>query len=205
MLLLELFSGTNSVGKVAKKMGFEVISVDNCKDFNPTLCIDMLKLDYKKLPIPDFIWASPPCTSFSRLVNCHKNPSRDIKTLKPLTETGILGDKLLLKTLEIISYFWKKNPKLKWGFENPLGMMRRMPILKNIPYTTTTYCKYGFPYMKPTDIWNNFDLKLRRVCSKNHKCNILKKYDKHNLATNEDKYTLYRIPKKLVKDILSQI
>ncbi len=45
MKLLELFSGTHSVGNIAKKLGYEVISLDLKKaDIN----INILTWDYKK-------------------------------------------------------------------------------------------------------------------------------------------------------------
>ena len=73
--LLELFSGTGSVGKVAKTLpeGFEVISVDNNKKANPTICTDILEWDYKQFEPGYFevIWASPPCDTFSRMLYCH--------------------------------------------------------------------------------------------------------------------------------------
>jgi adenine-specific DNA methylase len=35
--LLELFAGTQSVGKVAKEMGYDVVSVDLCKKYKPDI------------------------------------------------------------------------------------------------------------------------------------------------------------------------
>lgn len=42
MILLELFSGTQSVGKVFKEKGWEVISLDIMKKYNPTITTDIL-------------------------------------------------------------------------------------------------------------------------------------------------------------------
>jgi len=204
-ILLELFSGTGSIGKVAKKLGLEVISIDIVEKFKPSIVADLLTFDYKTLPIPDYIWASPPCTSFSKLVCSHKNPSRDCKTLKPLNETAKLGDKLLIRTIKIIKYFQSKNPKLKYVFENPVGMMRRMKQVCKIKYTTVTYCKYGFNYKKPTDLWNNFDLKLKDQCTAKDRCTYYKKHGNHLSSQRQSKTTLYRIPPRLGRDILKQM
>jgi site-specific DNA-cytosine methylase len=134
MLFLELFSRTQSASKVAAKRKYRTITVDNDARYNPTIVADILRLDYKKLETPDFIWASPPCNSFSNLALSQRPPSRDKDTFKALTETGRLGDRLLARTLKIIRYFERKNPKLKWVIENPHAMMRKQPSMKNFDF-----------------------------------------------------------------------
>ena len=49
MLLLELFSGTGSVGTNAKKRGYKVISVDSNDKTDANIVVDILNWDYKKL------------------------------------------------------------------------------------------------------------------------------------------------------------
>ena len=66
MRVLELFSGTHSIGKVCSERGYEVISLDlQDADIN----IDILEWDYTIYPVGyfDIIWASPPCATFSNL------------------------------------------------------------------------------------------------------------------------------------------
>ena len=56
MRILDLFSGTHSVGKVARALGHEVLSLDlSGADIN----MDVLDWDYTTYPIGrfDFIWA----------------------------------------------------------------------------------------------------------------------------------------------------
>ena len=57
MKLLELFSGTKSVGKVAEQLGYEVTSLDLK---NADINCDIMNWNYT-----DVIWASPPCTEYS--------------------------------------------------------------------------------------------------------------------------------------------
>ena len=89
MRLLELFSGTGSVGRA---FGWEVTSLDNNPKASPTICSDILQWDYKAFEPGHFdaVWASPCCTEFS--IALKKRP-RNLP----------LGDALVLKTLEVIT------------------------------------------------------------------------------------------------------
>lgn len=203
-VLLELFSGTGSVGKAAKRAGFKkVISIDNEPKWKPTIEANLLTFDYKKLPTPDFIWASPPCVSFSLLNAMMKKPHRNVKTLAPQTETGRIGNRLLARTLTIINYFKKKNPQLKFVIENPLGFMRKMSSMKKLPRYTTSYSKYGFKYKKHTDFWSNIELNLKPMDTPN---NPSKAKKDGSLVSAQgkiinDKSCAYRIPQPLLNQI----
>ena len=65
MKLLELFSGTGSVGRVAREFGFSAISLDLK---NANINEDILQWDYKQFDRNDFtiIWVSPLCTEYSK-------------------------------------------------------------------------------------------------------------------------------------------
>lgn len=205
VLLLELFKGTGSYSKVAERLGISVISVDIEAKFNPTILTNILDWDYTQIPIPDIITASPPCETFSILITTHKVKVRDyLGDMRPLTEKGLNGDRVLFKTIEIIKYFLEKNPKLKFAIENPRGFMRRMkcmedPIIKH--RDTTWYSLYGMPYRKPTDFWSNIDgglgLKIGKV---KDEPKLTKSIECMKVLT--DKYV---IPDELCETILSKL
>ena len=73
--LLELFSGTGSVGKVFEAGGWQVTSVYILPRFGPTLLKSVLDLALSDIQTPvDLLWASPPCTHYSRARTTAKTP-----------------------------------------------------------------------------------------------------------------------------------
>ena len=163
MSVLELFSGTRSVGKVCDEIGFKSVSVDLIMEADHKC--DIMEFDYKQFPKDffDVVWASPPCTAYSNLQNCWLNRERNGKifTKERMEEERKEADKLVLKTLEIIDYF---KPSL-WFIENPqTGQLRNRYFMKDLPYYDVDYCMYSdWGYKKRTRIWTNkehFDAKL---------------------------------------------
>ena len=145
---LELFCGTKSFSKVAKEFGYETKTLDNEDQFNADFTMDIMDFnvsmlgDYK----PDIIWASPPCQKFSvASFSTHWNPNR-----VPKNKDTVKAMDIIKKTVEIIEEI---NPKYFY-IENPRAMLRKLDLIP-YPYTTVTYCQYGFTNMKPTDIWSN--------------------------------------------------
>ena len=63
MKLLELFSGTKSVGKVAEQLGYDVVSLDLK---NADINCDIMNWDYTEYELGyfDVILSSPPCTEY---------------------------------------------------------------------------------------------------------------------------------------------
>jgi len=159
MLLVELFRGTGSVGKVARRRGWTVLSVDIDPSHGATYAIDVRRLAYKELPVPDFVWASPPCTTYSQAANWvrHREPG----TGRALSRDAHEADSIVRHTLKMIRYWRQRNPALRFCIENPRGHLRQLPEMQGLTRTTTHYSYYGWPIAKPTDFWTNFPLRLK--------------------------------------------
>lgn len=151
MNVLELFAGSRSFGKNAEKLGHSVFSVDWEKYDGVNLSIDIEYLTPEMIPfVPDYIHASPDCTTYTiAAISTHRNG------VEPKSEYAKKCDRVNIHVLELIKYYQKINPELKYTIENPRGMMRKMPFMLGIPRITVWYCKYGDDRAKPTDIWSN--------------------------------------------------
>lgn len=172
MKVLELFSGTGSFSNVAREREHEVFTVDNNNIFQSDLCIDIFDLSSEeiinKFGHPDIIWASPPCTKFS-ILRVSKNWEKNGDKYIPKNEETIKSIELVKKTLKLI-----KELKPKYYFiENPRAMLRKQDFMPNDKRKTVTYCKYGLPYQKATDIWTNCDKWIpRTICKANDPCHV---------------------------------
>ena len=182
--VLELYSGTQSIGKEFRKNGHRVLSVE----LNPLFVKDPYNLEQWTISVaditakeiidrlggvPDVIWASPLCTTHSiAAISTHRKSTQGFgETLKeqkrtnlllPKSEKAYMHDELLLKTLHLIQDLCPKY----YFIENPRGGMRKSPIMQGVMYRhTVTYCSYGDDSMKPTDIWTNHsNPKFKEVC-----------------------------------------
>ena len=166
MRLLELFSGTGSIGKAFAAAGWDVVSVDIEATSNPTFCADVMAWDYRQFPRGhfDFVWGSPPCTMYSCARTTAKTP-RDLEG----------ADALVARTLEIIEYFG-----VPWCFENPqTGLLKTREVVRGLPFVDCTYCKFGFPYKKRTRLWTSLPLQLPLPCCKSDPCATFAAFGMH--------------------------
>ena len=152
MKLLELFSGAGSVGKVAINFGIHVTSLD--RDMNADIKTDIMNWNYQQFPPQhfDIIWASPPCTEYSRA-----------KTIgvRKIQESN----EIVLRVLEIINYF----DPIFYMIENPQsGLLKNQTFMGDLPFNDVDYCRYGMKYRKRTRIWNNiYGWEPKPLCKKN--------------------------------------
>ena len=171
MNVLELFSGTGSIGKCCKELGWDVVSVDN--ELPATHEIDIMEFDYKQYPKDYFsiVWASPPCTFYSSLQNCwigRKRKDGIVVSKEWIEEQRKNSDLLIAKTLEIIEYF---KPEL-WFMENPQrGQLKNRDVVEGLPYYDVSYCMYcDWGYEKKTRIWTNKKDWNNLLCDKSGAC-----------------------------------
>ena len=213
MKVLELFSGTRSVGKICDELGWDSYSVDLISDAD--FKGDVMDFDYRQFPKNtfDIVWASPPCTNYSKLQDGWLGRMRkgEIYTKEVQEREMNQDDKLVSRTLEIINYF-----NCLWFIENPAGSrMKERIMMKDLPNYIVDYCMYSdWGYRKRTRIWTNLKGFQAKTCDKN--CgNMIGNLHKTNLGNTERKQKTqgigtsqqdrYRIPPELVRDLFIEI
>jgi site-specific DNA-cytosine methylase len=163
MKVLELFAGSRSIGKTAESLGMEVFSVDWEQYEGINLSKDIGKLTLSDVPfIPDVIWASPDCTTYTiAAISHHRNGT------EPKSEYAIKCDGVNQHFISLIKEWLMINPNMVFFIENPRGMLRKMPWMQEFTRHTIWYCKYGDERAKPTDIWTNSKTWIPRPLCKN--------------------------------------
>ena len=104
----------------------------------------------------DIIWASPPCTEYSRT---------ETTGIRKIDEANAI----VQRTLEILRYL---DPTF-YIIENPqTGLLKEQPFMADLPYKDIDYCKYGLTYRKRTRLWTNITTWTPRpLCKKD--CNSM--------------------------------
>jgi len=158
MNVVELFSGSGTLSAEFKRAGHKTFTVDIRKRKGicmPDLRKNILQLKRSDIPFKkiDVLWLSPPCDVWSYAAGSFHWHSDDT----PKTEKCQVHIQILLKSLALIE-------KLSPGYfflENPRGRMRYYPALMkfliNYPGVCRelTYSSYGFPTIKPTNIFTS--------------------------------------------------
>lgn len=176
MKILELFAGTRSIGKAFELKNHEVYSVEWDKQHeNIDWYVDIGTITtqdiIERFGVPDVIWASPDCTSYSIAAISHHRIKEADGNLAPKSDYAKFCDNVNQNAIKIIKDFLEMNPKLIYFIENPRGGMRKMNFIKDFPRYTVTYCQYGDTRMKPTDIWTNHpNPKFKPMCKNGAPC-----------------------------------
>lgn len=204
MKVLELFAGSRSVGKIAEALGYEVYSSDIYTFEGIDYVVDILDFEESEVPfIPDIIWASPPCTSYSIAAISHHR-----KDGKAISDFAKKSDLMMVRLQQIIEYYLKQNPDMIYYVENPRGMLRKMDFMNYYPIrNTVTYCQYGDDRMKPTDIWtNNTQWSPRPMCKNGDSCHTAApRGSKTGTQGRKGNYERSMIPPVLCAEVLIQL
>lgn len=176
MKVLELFAGERCIGKAFEKKGHEVYSIEWDKSHeNIDWYMDIGQITVQdiidRFGVPDVIWASPDCTTFSvAAISKHRRKEPD-GNLTPISEYAKFCDMVDSHVIDLIKELLEINPNLIYFIENPRGGLRKMNFMKGLPRYTVTYCQYGDERMKPTDIWTNHsNPRFRPPCKNGDTC-----------------------------------
>lgn len=173
MVVLELFAGTRSISKQFERRGHKTYSIEWNKEFeNIDVYEDINNITAKDIIklcgcVPDVIWASPDCTTYSISAISHHRKKEQNGNLKAVSEYAKFCDKTNKHVLDLIQ---ELKPKF-YFIENPRGGLRKMDFMKGLYRYTVTYCQYGDKRMKPTDIWTNHpNPRFKPMCKNGDSC-----------------------------------
>ena len=208
--LLELFAGTKSVSRVARRQGWDCVSLDICGRHAPDLQMSILDFDESAYPRDafHFIWASPPCEAFSIAKVRGRGGCAQL-----LEADMVKAEALVAKTTRILAHFSAahycvENPKGSrlWSREVARELLARSVLV--------SYCQFGYNYRKTTRLAVSFPLSLP-VCPGAGRCAKMvgTKHLQHaqrggggaegRLSNTLDQ--LHSIPEGLVEDLLAQL
>ena len=206
MKVLELFAGSRSIGNTAEELRMNVFSVD-WKPFDKiNLAIDVEFLKLYDIPfIPDVVWASPDCTTYS-IAACSTHRTNSIE---PKSDYAKKCDRVNQHFISLINEWLLFNPSMVFFIENPRGMLRKMPFMKDFKRHTIWYCQYGDDRAKPTDIWaNSKTWKPRPMChngNKNCHHQPAPRGSKTGTQGRKGSYERSMIPKQLCLEVLQSV
>ena len=109
--MLELFSGCSIVSETFNLLGWSVRSVDNDHNSRASHKVDFMQLNWTDIGyIPDSIWLSPPCITYTKLTaGFHRDPKRDEYAKTP---QALLHDRLLARIRWILKWMIQKKPHM---------------------------------------------------------------------------------------------
>tara|TARA_Y100000401_G_scaffold38325_1_gene28925 strand:+ start:17645 stop:18289 length:645 start_codon:yes stop_codon:yes gene_type:complete len=212
MKVLELFAGSRSFSKVAQKYGMKTYTTDFSDFEGIDLVKDILDLNasdiHREFGVPDVIWTSPPCTTFSvASLGFHWTGGKGAYI--PKTDKCRNNINVVKKSNSIIRYFLHRNPNLLYYIENPRGVLRKMYFMQEFDRHTVWYCQYGDTRAKPTDIWTNDKIWSPRPMCKNGNpdCHHERAPRGSNTGTQglKNNYERSKVPEELCNEIIQGI
>lgn len=233
LVALELFSGCGIVTQEFAERKWLVRSVDNSETSHATDKVDIMDIAIPEavalqLPgdiatdkdlydffggcIPDFIWASLPCFTYSMLAGGTHRHVRNGEFEK--TPQAHEQNALFVQMVKIILWAKRKRPHLIVVIENPRGYLTKMPMMKEFKETMglhralVHYCAFGRQDLKPTHLWTN-DMELYGRLSlwtcREDECPF-KVDDTHPGGCRDDKdYNPAAIPQVLAEEVADYV
>jgi len=178
---------------------------------NATIEIDITKLNLEDLPfVPDCIWASLPCETYSRLAGrTHRNTSTGEYAI---SDKAVEHNIIFTAMTRLFRWALKRHPHCTIIIENPVGTLEDMEVMKlaekefQLGRVKIDYCALGRPYKKPTMIWSNDPELLHELsdftCEK--KCPYYRNKHEEQVRGNAAKLGVSAIPEQLA-DVVARI
>ena len=159
-LLFFLSVGRGVVTQELCDRRWKVASIDNSDWSNATIKKDILTMETSKMEfVPDFIWASPPCHTYSNLTGGVHRKSEPGSY--ELSREARDHNFLFAKMAQLMYWAKQRHPHLIVVIENPVGTLNSMPLMKDLTKslglkrTIVHYCAFGRDDKKPTCLWTN--------------------------------------------------
>jgi hypothetical protein len=193
--MLDLFPGTGSVSSAFRAAGWAATTLD--RDLPADIQADVMTWDFEAYRPRhfDFVWASPPCTEYSRAKTTGR---RDLAT----------ANEIARRTLQIIRHLQPRARVL----ENPqTGLLKQQDFMEPYQYVDVDYCMYGCDYRKRTRLWGTLAWQPRPLCNGScgkvvdgrHLQTAQKAGDRSLGQRNHSNKELYAVPKALVESIVA--
>lgn len=126
--LINVPQGRGIVSQEFRLLKWKAISLDIDVNSNATMVEDILNIEPEDLAfVPDFMWASLPCHTYSRAAGAKHRCAKKGDYEK--TQEACDNNFLFTKMVEIMNWAKQKHPHCIVAIENPVGQLAFMPLM----------------------------------------------------------------------------